>query len=160
MLTTGGALTITDSDSPATFVAQTNAAGSNGYGTLSVDAAGVWTYSTTTPHDEFAGGTTYTDTLTVATADGTVQQLTVNLLGTNDAAVIAGINTSNIVETDAVLTTGGTLTITDIDSPEGGPIYMEYGAPTSSVISGNLFEHSYGVDIFSVGDGRSRATAR
>ncbi len=41
-------------------------------------------------HDEFVGGQTYTDSITVATADGTTQVLTVTMTGTNDAAVITG----------------------------------------------------------------------
>src|ERR1019366_4370125 len=109
VLTTGGTLTISDVDSAATFVAQTSVEGSGGYGKFSINAAGAWTYTTDTAHNEFVGGTTYTDTLTVASADGTTHLLTVNILGTNDAAVIAGVDTQNLTETNAVLTTGGTL---------------------------------------------------
>jgi len=32
---------------------------------------------------------------------------------------------------------------------QSGPIYMEYGAPTSGVISGNTFNHGYGVTVLS-----------
>ena len=39
-------------------------------------------------HNEFVAGTTYTDSFTVATADGTTSSVTVNIPGTNDAAVI------------------------------------------------------------------------
>ena len=53
------------------FVAQTDVAGSNGYGTFSIDAAGAWTYTMNNAHDEFVGGHDYTDSITVATADGT-----------------------------------------------------------------------------------------
>src|SRR5664280_3550887 len=116
VLTTGGALTIADVDSAATFVAQTGVEGSGGFGKFSINAAGAWTYTTDTAHNEFVGGTTYTDTLAVASADGTAHLLTVNILGTNDAAVIAGVDTQNLTETNAVLTTGGTLTISDVDS--------------------------------------------
>src|SRR5439155_18125951 len=45
-ISTNGALTIQDADQgQATFVAQAGTAGSNGYGTFSLDAAGHWTYS-------------------------------------------------------------------------------------------------------------------
>ena len=47
-------------------------------------------------------GTTYTDTLTVATADGTTHVVTVNILGTNDAAVITGTARRSLTETNAV----------------------------------------------------------
>jgi T1SS-143 domain-containing protein len=117
ILTTSGTLTITDVDSPATFVAQTGVTGSNGYGEFSINAAGQWSYTTNSAHNAFVAGTTYTDTLTVASADGTTQVLTVNILGTNDAAQIGGTVTQNLTETNAPLTTSGTLTITDVDSP-------------------------------------------
>jgi VCBS repeat-containing protein len=116
VLTTGGTLTISDVDSAATFAAQTDVAGSHGYGHFSINSAGAWTYATDTAHNEFVGGRTYTDMLSVSSADGTSHLLTVNILGTNDPAVIAGTDTQNLTETNGVLTTGGTLTISDIDS--------------------------------------------
>ena len=68
-ISTSGTLTISDVDSPATFVAQAGTAGS--YGTFAIDAAGAWTYTASSAHNEFVAGTTYTDTFTVASADGT-----------------------------------------------------------------------------------------
>ncbi|MCJ2044702.1 VCBS domain-containing protein [Methylobacterium sp. J-078] len=84
ILTTNGVLVAHDIDSPATFKAQANVAGSAGYGHFSIGADGAWTYVTDTPHDEFAAGQTYTDTLLVQSADGTGHTLTVNILGTAD----------------------------------------------------------------------------
>ena len=52
-------------------MAQTDVAGSNGYGKFSIDAAGAWTYTMNSAHNEFVGGHDYTDSITVATADGT-----------------------------------------------------------------------------------------
>ncbi|CAN7756272.1 VCBS domain-containing protein [Bradyrhizobium sp. LjRoot220] len=115
ILSTGGTLSATDVDGAATFTAQSNVAGSNGYGHFSIDSAGAWTYSTDTAHDEFVAGQTYTDSLTVATADGTPQVITVSILGANDAAVITGTSTANLAETDAILNAGGTLSATDVD---------------------------------------------
>ena len=114
VLTTGGTLTISDVDSPETFVAQAGTVGS--YGTFTIDAAGVWSYTASSAHDAFVAGTTYSDTFQVASADGTTTSVTVNILGTNDAAVLSSA-TVGLSETDAVLTTGGTLTISDVDSP-------------------------------------------
>ncbi|MDR6610585.1 VCBS domain-containing protein, partial [Pseudomonas synxantha] len=112
-LTTAGTLTISDVDSAATFVAQTNTAGS--YGQFSIGTGGAWTYVANSAHNEFAAGTTYTDTFAVNSADGTLTSVTVQILGTNDAAVLsAGI--ANLTETNAALTTAGTLTISDVDS--------------------------------------------
>ena len=70
-LTTGGTLTISDVDSPATFRAQSDVAGSNGYGTFTLGTNGAWTYTADIAHNEFVAGTTYTDSFTVTSADGT-----------------------------------------------------------------------------------------
>jgi VCBS repeat-containing protein len=114
---TGGTLTVTDVDSPTTFIAQTNVAGTNGYGKFTVNAAGVWTYVMNNAHDEFVAGTVYIDKLTVTTTDGVTQALTVNITGTNDLSVITGTSTVALTENNAAQSTGGTLTVTDVDSP-------------------------------------------
>ena len=85
-------------DSSDAFVAQTDVAGGNGYGKFSIDAAGVWTYTMDSAHNEFVGGTDYTDSITVATADGTTQVITVTMHGTNDAAVITGAATAELTK--------------------------------------------------------------
>ncbi|MER9307145.1 VCBS domain-containing protein, partial [Mesorhizobium sp. M0496] len=120
---TGGTLSATDVDSSNAFVMQSGAAGNNGYGTFSIDAAGVWTYTMNDAHDEFVGGTTYTDSITVATADGTTQVITVSILGTNDAAVITGDISQSVTEASGVANgTPGTSPVTgdlaavDVDS--------------------------------------------
>ena len=113
-LATSGTLTISDVDSPASFVAQAGTAGS--YGTFAIDAAGAWTYTANSEHNEFEAGTTYTDTFAVASADGTTTSVTINILGTNDAAVLSA-DVRDLSETNAALATSGTLTISDVDSP-------------------------------------------
>jgi VCBS repeat-containing protein len=116
VLSTGGTLTITDVDSAKTFVAQTDVAGSNGYGKFSVTTAGVWTYKTDTAHDEFSSGKTYTDSLTVASADGTTKVVTVTINGSDDAAYIGGTSTATLTETDSIQSVGGTVAVMDVDS--------------------------------------------
>ncbi|WP_371920813.1 VCBS domain-containing protein [Pseudomonas sp. GV085] len=112
-ISTSGTLTISDVDSAATFVAQTDIAGS--YGKFSIGTGGAWTYVASSAHNEFAAGTTYTDTFAVSSADGTLTSVAVHILGTNDAAVLSSASVT-LSETDAALTTGGTLTISDVDS--------------------------------------------
>ncbi len=112
-----GTLSATDVDSAATFVAQTNVAGSNGYGHFSVGTNGVWNYTTDSAHGEFVTGTNYSDSFTVTTADGTPQLVTVTIAGSNSGAVVTGTSTASPTETNAVLTTTGTLVATDLDSP-------------------------------------------
>ncbi|UNP90184.1 VCBS domain-containing protein [Aeromonas encheleia] len=115
---TGGNLDASDVDSSAAFVVQTNVAGSNGYGTFSIDASGAWSYTMNGAHDEFVGGVDYTDSITVATADGTSRVLTVTMHGSNDAAIITGSSTAELTETNAALSTSGTLTSDDVDNPD------------------------------------------
>src|SRR5438105_5945935 len=91
-------------------------AGSNGFGKFSIGTDGVWAYTMNDAHNEFVGGTDYTDSITVATADGTTQAITVTIHGTNDAAVITGASTAALTETNAAQSTGGTLSATDVDS--------------------------------------------
>ncbi|MFL9002833.1 VCBS domain-containing protein, partial [Pseudomonas azerbaijanorientalis] len=114
-LTTGGSLTISDIDSPESFQAQSNTAGS--YGLFSIGTGGAWTYVASSAHNEFAAGTTYTDTFAVSSADGTLTSVTVNILGTNDAAVLSA-DIAHLTETNAAvdISTTGTLTISDVDS--------------------------------------------
>ncbi|MBL0075271.1 MAG: hypothetical protein IPP41_04795 [Rhodocyclaceae bacterium] len=114
-LTTGGTMVISDVDSASTFTALTAVAGSNSYGTFSMSTAGVWTYTANSAHDEFMAGSTYTDSVSVTSADGTVSSITVNILGTNDAAVITPA-VDNLTESNVALTTGGTMVISDVDS--------------------------------------------
>jgi VCBS repeat-containing protein len=106
--TTGGTLTISDVDGTASFVAQSNVAGSNGYGSFSVASNGVWSYTMGSAHDEFDAGVTYTDSFTVAAADGTSHQVTVSITGSNDVASLSS-DTKALTETDAALSTSGTL---------------------------------------------------
>src|SRR5207244_599561 len=88
------------------------------YGTFAIDTAGAWSYTASSAHNEFVAGTTYTDTFSVGCADGTVTTDTIHILGTNDAAVLAA-DTRNLTETNAAadISTSGTLTISDVDSP-------------------------------------------
>ncbi|MFZ4525306.1 MAG: VCBS domain-containing protein [Chlorobium sp.] len=117
VLTTNGTLSATDVDGAATFVAQTNIAGSNGYGHFSIGSNGVWNYTTDSAHGEFVSGTNYIDSFTVTTADGTPQLVTVTIAGSNSGAVITGTSRASLTESDAVLTATGTLTATDADTP-------------------------------------------
>ena len=99
-ISTSGTLTISDVDSPATFVAQTNTAGS--YGTFSINAAGAWSYAASSAHNEFVAGTTYSDIFNVASSDGTATSVTINILGSNDAPVITTGATQSVAENDNV----------------------------------------------------------
>src|SRR5204863_381788 len=114
-LSTGGTLTVADVDSAQTFVPQTNVAGANG--TFSIAANGAWTYTATSAFDNLNVGQSVSDTFTVASADGTMSTVQVTINGTNDAAVLSSATVA-LAETNAPLTTGGTLTVSDVDNAQ------------------------------------------
>ena len=115
-LSTSGTLLISDVDSAATFIAQTGTVGS--YGTFSIDAAGAWSYTASSAHDEFVAGTTYTDTFNVASADATATSVTINILGSNDAPVITTGATQSVAENTTLV---AALTSTDADTVGTNP---------------------------------------
>src|SRR5207237_1441907 len=123
-LTTGGALTIADVDQgQSNFTAQPGTAGSNGYGTFTLAASGAWTYSADDSQaaiQQLGAGQSLTDSFTAVSSDGTASQLvTVTIHGNNDVPVIGGVSTGAVTEDVGVaagsLTTGGALTIADVD---------------------------------------------
>jgi VCBS repeat-containing protein len=113
-----GQLTTTDADSDvAASVVPQSSLGDKGYGAFTVDSTGAWTYTLNDAHNEFIDGQTYVDTITVSNTDGTSQLLSVHIEGTNDAAVISGSSSANIVESDSVQSVSGQLRSVDVDSP-------------------------------------------
>src|SRR5947208_6867991 len=84
--------TLTDTDvdnTPNTFTAVSSpAASAGGYGTFTMTAAGVWTYSlddTNSVVQALDVGDTLTDTFTVTAINGTAQQVTITIHGASDA---------------------------------------------------------------------------
>ncbi|MGY4815714.1 VCBS domain-containing protein [Pseudomonas chlororaphis subsp. piscium] len=138
-ISTAGTLTISDVDSAATFVAQTNTAGN--YGSFSIGTSGAWTYVADSAHNEFVAGTTYTDTFAVSSADGTLTSVTVHIAGSNDLPTItsngSGTTASiNVVENTTAVTT---VTATDVDLPAQTLSYSIVGgadAAKFSIVSG------------------------
>src|SRR5205085_1246428 len=123
-LTTGGALTIADVDAgQSNFAIQAGTAGSNHHGTFTLAANGNWTYSadnTQAAIQQLGAGQSITDSFTAVSFDGTASQVvTVTIHGTNDVPVIGGVVTGSVTENVAVvsnhLSTGGALTIADVD---------------------------------------------
>ncbi len=123
-LTASGSLDITDADTgEASFEAETV---SGMLGTLTIDTSGNWSYSADNSQgaiQSLQGGETITDTITVTALDGTTHEITIDINGTNDAAVIGGVDTATLVEdinTDAQnnLAASGQLSVTDMDGNE------------------------------------------
>ena len=153
-ISTSGTLTISDVDSPATFVAQTDTAGN--YGTFSINAAGAWSYAASSAHDEFVSGTTYTDIFDVTSADGTATSVTINILGSNDAPVITTGSTQSVAENTTLV---AALTATDADGSNPATFTISGGADQAlfGISGGNLVfnaprdyetqAHSYQVQV-------------
>ncbi len=136
-LVTSGSLTISDIDDPAeeTFVAGTI---SGAVGEISIDAAGNWTYTALSDNatiQALGAGKTKTDTITVSSVDGTQKNITITITGTNDAAVIGGIDTGGVIEDGGgSAAVSGALTISDTDTGEqlftAGGVSGTYGSLT------------------------------
>ncbi|MCW4444067.1 VCBS domain-containing protein [Vibrio splendidus] len=98
-LQTSGILTVTDIDTGEAHFANTDIQGS--LGTLHLTDNGAWTYDldNTNPAVQALGnGATATDTITVHSADGTPHQVTITVNGTNDNAVVGGVDTASVTE--------------------------------------------------------------
>jgi VCBS repeat-containing protein len=89
VLTTSGQLTITDVDSPASFQAVSSGAGA--YGTFSVDASGLWSYTLSNSLPAVQGlnaSQTLSDAFTFRSADNTAALVTVTINGTNEPPAV------------------------------------------------------------------------
>jgi VCBS repeat-containing protein len=121
-----GTATDTDVDNTAnTFQAVSSAtASTNGYGTYTIDASGHWTFNVNDSNGTVQAlnvGGSLTDSFTIHSADGTAQTVTVTIYGANDAAVITGTTTGNVVESGGALFSGtptasGSVDDTDVDN--------------------------------------------
>src|SRR5204863_9717344 len=92
--TATGTLTDTDIDNtPNTFTAiDTPTASTGGYGTFTMTADGLWTYTLDNTNCKVQALNVcdkLTDCFTVTTIDGTPQVVTITINGANDAAVVS-----------------------------------------------------------------------
>ncbi|MFW7525376.1 tandem-95 repeat protein, partial [Vibrio ostreicida] len=87
------------------------------YGTFAIDANGAWTFTANSAFNELNVGQQVQETFAVTSIDGTASSVTVTIQGTNDAASVSSASVT-LTESDAALSTGGTLTATDVDNPD------------------------------------------
>jgi VCBS repeat-containing protein len=142
-ITTGGTLTVTDIDSPATFTPQNNVAGT--YGTFSINAAGVWTFTANSAFNALNVGQSVSDSFTVTSADGTPTTVKVTIDGTNDAPVASSSVVGSGSEDPAApiqVTLGGS----DVDGTVTG--YSIESLPEH----GTLYANADGTGALTVGD--------
>ncbi|MFZ4409274.1 MAG: VCBS domain-containing protein, partial [Paracraurococcus sp.] len=128
-LTAGAALTVTDPDAgQSRFATPASLAGT--YGTFSFNAtSGAWGYALAnaqTNVQALKAGQSVTDSLTVASLDGTASRaIVVTIAGANDAATIGGTAIGAVTE-DGTLTASAALAIADPDTGEA-----RFAAPAS-----------------------------
>ncbi len=125
-LSASGQVTISDLDNTDTHTWSISSPTSGAYGAASVDSKGKWTYTVAngtngvaSPVQSLQQGETVIETFTVRASDGkggnADQIVHVVVAGINDAAVISS-QSLTLTETNAPQSTGGTLTVTDIDN--------------------------------------------
>src|SRR6266478_3669046 len=120
--TVSGTLSATDVDNASTdFSLVTDGT----HGTLTINAAGAWTYTLNNADPAVDALNTFStplvDHVTVQTADGTQQIINITINGANDAAVITGDVAKSVTEAVApagggISTVSGTLSATDVDN--------------------------------------------
>ena len=134
LLEVGGKLNITDSGTGgAAFITETV----NGdYGSLTIDAAGIWNYTAYNNQaviQNLTSSATLTDSLTVSSVSGITHAVVITIMGadetntpppgTNNPALISGVDAASVIEdsdpdNDDLLEVSGKLNVTDSDNGE------------------------------------------
>ncbi|BFL85963.1 hypothetical protein LFREDSHE_44130 [Shewanella baltica] len=127
-LTTGGTLTATDVDNADNSFTPATVVGT--YGTFTLQGNGEWTFTANSAFDALNVGDSITETFNVTSIDGTPSTVKITIEGTNDAAVVSSADVT-LTETNAPLTTGGTLTATDVDNADNSFTLRRSLAPTA-----------------------------
>jgi len=130
----GGTLAATDPDNPS--LAFVPALDHGAYGTLTVDAAGHWTYALSPAAQALPGGKVVQEVFPVTLSDGTKTSVTITVTGTDDAPVISS-GLGAITEGQPPIV--GTLTATDADNPT-----LHFLDATHSGLYGSLTMHADG----------------
>ena len=114
-VSTSGTLTSTDVDNVDNAFTATTVNGT--IGDFNIDANGNWTFTANSAFDNLNVGDSVNETFNVTSVDGTSSTIQITINGTNDAATVSSDN-QTLTETDAILSTSGTLTSTDVDNPD------------------------------------------
>ncbi|MBR7889243.1 retention module-containing protein, partial [Marinomonas sp. A79] len=112
-LSLGGTLTATDVDNTDNAFTTQTTVGTNG--TFTIAENGDWTFVANSAFNELNVGDSKVESFNVTSVDGTPSTVIITINGTNDAATVSSASVA-LTETDSVLSTGGTLTATDVDN--------------------------------------------
>jgi VCBS repeat-containing protein len=139
-VTATGAIAISDvdaDDAPA-FNNVAATLGDNSYGSFTL-ASGTWTYTLDQAAvQDLDAGDVANDTITYTATDGSTQQITVAITGSNDNAIITGTVAGAVLEGnvgDTPVTATGSIAISDVDADD---------SPTFSNVAATLGDNSYG----------------
>ncbi len=92
------------------------------YGVLEISEDGTWNYTPDRQSDKIQSlgeGEQLQDVITIHTADGTEEQITITINGRDDAEVVSGRVSGNVTEdTDDLLSVSGSISVEDIDNPD------------------------------------------
>ena len=103
-----------DGDDSPTFNDVGSTVGDNGYGSFTL-TSGTWTYTLDqSAVQDLDAGDVVNDTITYTATDGSTQQITVTITGTDDSSVITGTVTGAVTEGnigDAPVTATGSIAI-------------------------------------------------
>jgi VCBS repeat-containing protein len=142
-----GSLTISDLNGAAHEQFNNDTITGN-YGELEIAANGDWTYTVDGANatvDAMNVGDDLTDTITVSSADGTTQDITITIDGANDDAAFAGTVTGNVDEGDvgdSAVTATGAITVADVDDDPD---------PTVPDVASTAGDNGYGSFVLSSG---------
>ncbi|KOO14992.1 hypothetical protein AKJ18_08235 [Vibrio xuii] len=123
LLTESGTLTISDVDGAdeELFVPASLTAPEDAIGTLTIDENGQWNFELENSSIQYLGeGEIITQVYTVESIDGTSHPITIQIIGTNDAAVITGDDIGTVTEDESTpqLIDTGSLRISDVDGAD------------------------------------------
>ncbi|MFM1709106.1 VCBS domain-containing protein [Aeromonas salmonicida] len=142
-LTETGTLSVTDVDGAdeAEFKPGLGAPSANALGSLTIDAAGKWSYEVANDKVQYLGqGETKVETFVVESLDGTSHTVTITITGVNDGAVVAGDDRGAVTEdlnvVSGKLTDTGVLTVSDAD--QGQAKFVVGAGVASNGALGNL----------------------
>jgi VCBS repeat-containing protein len=145
-----GSISITDADQGQAAFKTVISSASGNLGALVLQSNGSYTYSVANSAVQYLGaGQVKTDTFTVTSLDGTTKQISFNVHGTNDAAVI-GTPTQHDVTEDAsspTLSATGSISITDADQ---GQAFFKTSVNAASGNLGSLMLAANGTYTYSV----------
>ncbi len=147
-----GSISISDADQGQAAFKTTIISASGNLGSLTMASNGSYNYTVADSAVQYLGaGDVKTDTFTVTALDGTTRQVSFNIHGTNDAAVI-GTPTVHDVTEDAsqpTLTAIGSISISDADQNQAA--FKTTVTPASGNL-GNLVLAANGTYTYSVAD--------